>query len=297
MSKKVIKLCYICVIVSILFVGCDKSENSVTEGETNLGIQSNSNIDGYTVKNEDMFKMGRESYNKTKDSTELWKQQAGVVEMLGDGIKETASQKNQTESDVADYYYGILDMIRFYTEINLTSLKNNGSDEEIECEQKILDFIDDIIKNYNCDYTISDEKKDEYLSFIDNKIAMQENEENIYIKNGEISLKIKYGSFEQAIVTDETLVVKAKIKPSYSNKATIRQNSFNIEDIIKNQGGHNYKEIQYWAIADMNDGSESKVISFTIDEDVINRVANGSILGNEIIDYANDVWILPSLLD
>lgn len=191
MSKKVIKLCYICVIVSILFVGCDKSENSVTEGETNLGIQSNSNIDGYTVKNEDMFKMGRESYNKTKDSTELWKQQAGVVEMLGDGIKETASQKNQTESDVADYYYGILDMIRFYTEINLTSLKNNGSDEEIECEQKILDFIDDIIKNYNCDYTISDEKKDEYLSFIDNKIAMQENEENIYIKKWRNKFKNK----------------------------------------------------------------------------------------------------------
>lgn len=297
MSKKVIKLGFICVIASILFVGCGKEKSSVNEQGQNLETQETSNIDGYTVKNEDMFKMGRDMYNKTKDSTELWQQQAGVVEMLGDRIKETASEKNQTESDVADYYYGILDMIRFYTEINLTSLKNDGSDEEIECEQKILDFIDDIIKNYSCDYTISDEKKDEYLSWIDNKIAILENEGNIDAQNGEISLKIKYGSFEQAIVTDGILVVKAKIEPSYSNKATIRQNSFNVEDIIKNQGGHNYKEIQYWAIADMKDGSESKVISFTVDEDVINGVVNGNILGNEIIDYAKDVWILPSLLD
>ena len=68
MSKKVIKLGFICVIASILFVGCGKEKSSVNEQGQNLETQETSNIDGYTVKNEDMFKMGRDMYNKTKDN-------------------------------------------------------------------------------------------------------------------------------------------------------------------------------------------------------------------------------------
>ncbi len=64
---------------------------------------------------------------------------------------------------------------------------------------------------------------------------------------------------------------------------------------MKNQGGDTYKEIQYWAIADIQDGSKSKVVSFTINKDVIDMIANGSIPGNMIMSYATDVWILQSL--
>lgn len=282
--KKLIKLGCICIIASILFTGCSKNEEEITVEK------------GYVVQNEEMYELGRDSYNKSKDDTELWIQQTSVVDMLGDQIKETASEKNRPESDIADYYYGIIEMIAFYTDVNLSELRNNDRDEEAKYEEKILAFIKEIMKNYSCDYSISDEKREEYLSWINSKTALlNDNNSEDTFEEENINLTMKYGSFEQAIVSDGILIVKAKITPSYDNNATIIQNSYNVEDIIKNQGGDKYKEIQYWAIADMEDGSESKVISFTVDKDTIDGVVDGRIIGNEIIDYSKDVWILPSL--
>lgn len=92
------------------------------------------------------------------------------------------------------------------------------------------------------------------------------------------------------------LVVKTKIKSGISNRATITQNFFNVENIVVNQFGYTYDEIQYWAVADMADGSESKVVSFTIDKTVIDLLYNRKIPANMLDDYASDVYILPSLL-
>lgn len=115
-------------------------------------------------------------------------------------------------------------------------------------------------------------------------------------KNSEGNIsKLKYGELLDVNINDKILIIKAKISPSYNNKATIKQNGFNVEDIILNQGGDIFDEIQYWAIADMTNGDESKVISFTLTKDQINAVKNKQLLGNQIVDQANDVWILPSL--
>lgn len=95
--------------------------------------------------------------------------------------------------------------------------------------------------------------------------------------------------------TDGVVVVKAKIKPSYDNKATINQNYYSVCDLIKNHGFDTYSEIQYWAVADMNDGSEAKVISFTLNSNTIKNVYNGSIVENQLGDYVDDLYILPSL--
>ena len=92
------------------------------------------------------------------------------------------------------------------------------------------------------------------------------------------------------------IVIKAKISPSYSNKATIDQNYFNIEDFVKNQNGSQFDEIQYWAVADMTDGSESKVISFTVNKDMINSILTDKyFVPISYGDYVEDLWILPSL--
>lgn len=109
--------------------------------------------------------------------------------------------------------------------------------------------------------------------------------------------KLRFGKLISSTVNGKVLVVKAKISPSFSNKTTIDQNGYNIEDIILNQGGDSFDEIQYWAVADMNDGSESKVISFTVPKNQINAIKNKQIVGNQIVDKATDVWILPSLLN
>ena len=113
--------------------------------------------------------------------------------------------------------------------------------------------------------------------------------------NDKGTYKIKHGELLEENVNDDVLVIKAKIEPSMNNKLTISQNGFNIEDIIKNQGGDKFKEIQYWAVADMSNGEESKVVSFTLNENLINNIKDGKIVANQIIDNAQDVYILPSL--
>lgn len=98
---------------------------------------------------------------------------------------------------------------------------------------------------------------------------------------------------------DNIVVVKAKISPSYNNEATIKQNYLNIEDLIKNQGFDKYNELQYWAVADMTDGSEGKVFSCTVDDMHIHMIKNSSSVTVDEYDFylRDDLWILPSLLE
>lgn len=110
---------------------------------------------------------------------------------------------------------------------------------------------------------------------------------------------VKFGELiswiENNIDGKNVLVVKAKISDGYSNKATIKQNYWNVSDIIKNQNGDAFDEIQYWAVADMTDGSESKVISFTLDKSTIQGIKDENIVDIQLGDYVTDLWILPSL--
>lgn len=115
-----------------------------------------------------------------------------------------------------------------------------------------------------------------------------------------LKYNIPHGEVLDENITGDTLIIKAKITPSFSNHSTISQNFFNLEDLIKNQGCSEYNEIQYWAVADMTDGSESKVISFTAPKSTIDGIKDGSIEAIAYLDeygYVTDVYILPSLKD
>lgn len=109
------------------------------------------------------------------------------------------------------------------------------------------------------------------------------------------SIKITHGDFVEATINGTTLVVKAKIEPSFSNKATIDQNYYNVCDIIRDQNAGVFHEIQYWAVADMTSGEESKVISFTVPKDMIDLIASQDFADNTLGDYVEDLWIHPSL--
>ena len=94
---------------------------------------------------------------------------------------------------------------------------------------------------------------------------------------------------------DRTIIVlKAKITPSMTNKLTIDQNYMNACEWLQK---HDNKcdEFQYWAVADMQDGSEGKVISFTLNAETVEGIRNKNIVDIQIPDYAEDLWILPSL--
>lgn len=110
-----------------------------------------------------------------------------------------------------------------------------------------------------------------------------------------VSISLRHGKLLDKKTMGTSLIIKAKIEPSYNNKATVNQNYYNIENIIKNQGGSKFKEIQYWAVADMTNGSEQKVISFTVPEDVIKKIANGQIVANQMGKYVDDLFIHASL--
>lgn len=112
--------------------------------------------------------------------------------------------------------------------------------------------------------------------------------QNLKLQHGDL-ISLNYGG-------NGIFVVKAKISPSYSNEATIHQNYFSVCKLIKKHGFDACPELQYWAVADMADGSESKVISFTLDSEVIKSVADETIIENQLGNYVDDLYILPSLL-
>ncbi len=109
-------------------------------------------------------------------------------------------------------------------------------------------------------------------------------------------LSVKHGELLSVINTEGTVVVKVKIEASFSNQLTIDQNYFNVADLVKNHGFNTCNELQYWAVADMTNGEESKCISFTLDKDTIDNLYNEHIVENQLGNYVTDLWILPSLL-
>ena len=55
--------------------------------------------------------------------------------------------------------------------------------------------------------------------------------------------------------------------------------------------------MQYWAVADMTNGEEAKVISFDLDKNTINNVYDEKIVENQIGNYVNNLFIHASLTE
>lgn len=108
-------------------------------------------------------------------------------------------------------------------------------------------------------------------------------------------LTLNTGELVSITQTDHTVIVKAKIKSQLTNKLTVDQNSMNVYDLIKEHGFDTCEELQYWAVADMSDGTEAKVISFTVPKEVIADVADNKIVASDVMNHCDDVWIHPSL--
>ena len=104
-----------------------------------------------------------------------------------------------------------------------------------------------------------------------------------------------YGELLDLTETDGICVLKYKITSSATKKMMVNQNYYTVVNFIKDGGGDQYDEIQYWAVADMQDGSESKVISFTVSKDLIEKIKAGTVLPTKMGDYVDELWLLPSL--
>lgn len=143
---------------------------------------------------------------------------------------------------------------------------------------------------------VSEQSSKQESSIIESSVESSLKEESSQQESD--TLSILHGELLSANISDvdgKILVIKAKIKSSYSNKATVDQNYYNVADIIRNQNGNIYDSIDYWAVADMTDGDEAKVISFTVDKKTIQKVYNYQIADNQLGDYVTDLWIHQSL--
>ena len=118
-----------------------------------------------------------------------------------------------------------------------------------------------------------------------------------YLYDYDVSaLRLQHGDLLNATITGTTLIVKAKITSSYSNETTVSQNYYNVCDLIRNQGAAQFEEIQYWAVADMSNGSEQKVVSFTVPKSTIDMVASAAqFADNTLGGYVTDLWVHQSL--
>ncbi len=149
---------------------------------------------------------------------------------------------------------------------------------------------DDIAEKIAVKYEISTEDL--------NNIFIYSSTPNYYATFNVDDVKLKYGDLESLMVNGGTIVIEAKITPSLTNNMTIDQNYYTVTDFIKKYiGDEYYDDIVYWAVADMTSGNEGKCISFTVPHWVIDAVASGNFIDTQLGDYADDLWILPSLLD
>lgn len=226
-----------------------------------------------------LFGFGGSSDNKDKQP-EQTQEVEQVKEDSAEPVKENPLDKiNLSKEDKIKVFLALQDA--FMQDDNpANDLENYTSDKVREWESSVME-------NIGKDYGIT---KDEVVSIYSNATYG-------YLYDYDTSkIKLISGDVLEARITDVTLIVKAKIKPGWSNENTIELNYSNVYDIIMNQGGDQFETVSYWAVADMTDGSEGKVIGFNVSKNLMNDLKAGKIRSKDMGDYVENLWILQSLL-
>lgn len=94
---------------------------------------------------------------------------------------------------------------------------------------------------------------------------------------------------------DKVVVLKVKIESNLTKEMTVKQNYMNAWEFIHGYSGIEYEKLSYWAVADMNDGTEAKVVQFDVPASAIKGVLDETILENQLGNYVENLWLHPSL--
>lgn len=108
-------------------------------------------------------------------------------------------------------------------------------------------------------------------------------------------LQLRFGEVGDIGQFNNAVTIQAIIEPNLTNKMTISENYYNVEQLIKKNGFNTCDSIRYWAVVEDND-TTTKVIQFDLSKDVIDMIYSEKIFGSRIPDYATDLWIAPALL-
>lgn len=109
---------------------------------------------------------------------------------------------------------------------------------------------------------------------------------------------VSYGTLLRCDVDGNTLKLKVKIESleiKGDHKMTIRQNYYNVDEIIWEQGGEVFDRIDYQAVMKMPNGKKEKAVSFSLSKKVISNLYLGNILADDLGEYADNLYINPKL--
>lgn len=265
----------------------EKGSSNNYNGYNVIVIDSNNNQKiktkvGNIIKNDTYIKINRaevvpESLNNLKTFPTLLVNQSDI-ELISESKFRDLLESNKSYAELsAD------------KDISIFSFMMNVEDGDLKYDSKYNNRVKELLKDYEADKA----KLETNAKTENNQQSMQDADS--MPKSITSNYKAKFGQVLEANQLNGKLTIKFKIDSSMSKKLTIDKNGFNVEDLIVNQGADKYDQINYWAVADMTDETESKVISFTVNKDLIQQVKNKQIFGQQIVDKANDVWILPSL--
>lgn len=290
------------VLLAVGFSGCE-GKSSEKEIKTSLQYES---LEKYDVRSL-MWGMSIEQVAAQEcDCTVVQSENGGYVARNVDFAHHTWTiiyeLSSEGLSELCYMYYGNEDPDTVFSDAEISLTAQNGVGQIDENESRAVT----LWRTDSCDielYKSSDGMV--CINFApcgtyEYKFSLYDGESEPSVTEKQFSLTVPHGEVLDVHETGDTLIIKTKITPKADNHKTISQNFQNLEDLIINQGCSKYSEIQYWAVADMTDGSESKVVSFTAPESTIKGIKDGSIDVIAYLDeygYLEDVYILPSLKD
>lgn len=273
------------IIIGLLAGPSDSSTSGSSEADTEVSAEALA-ADDDQLNSTDQA----DSSDRTEDATTAESVEESAAEETSENVTEDATEavaENATEgTSVVDEWPEVtalgLDnstMLSIYEDYR-AAIKANSGEYESRFDQEIGDK-----------YGISGD--DAYLVYSYARL----NYDTLVSDSGtDISnIQLKFHTLLEATTNGGTLIIKAKIKPNQTTKMTLDGCYYGVYYAIQDYGLETFDELDYWAVADMTDGSESKVISFTIPKNIMQRVADESIVANKLANYAEDVWILPSL--
>ena len=211
-----------------------------------------------------------------------------ALQLTGDSEAAATSETTETNIDFVDKSDGSL-----LKGLNITA-------EEIK---QIYDEFQSAWETYPEDPAEASEYEAQVTKEIAEKHGLTEQQtDNVYFyvvtygpPAASDTFTLKNGELLDTTISGSRLVIKSKIGTSKMDTETINKNYSDICDIIKNQGGNAYDEIQLWTVADV-DGSEKKVMSFTVPKSVIDLIyESGDHFEDDTLgDLVDDLYIYKS---
>lgn len=117
----------------------------------------------------------------------------------------------------------------------------------------------------------------------------------------DISFSVNFGTFKDitAKKVDGNICAEVKIKiyPLGTNQETINAIYSSAKDVITDKKCDVFDEVMFFIVAQMEAGTESKVMSFSFSRDTIDDLIKNDVPPSQYNNYVNELFIFPAMRD